>query len=62
MSDFFQGEEMSEETLAVHYGSMVERALAAMTVDNAYATAIALKARSIEARRTRRDHAYASAP
>jgi hypothetical protein len=56
MSDFFQGEEMSEETLLAHYGSVVEQALAAMAVDNSYATAIALKARSIEARRTRRDH------
>lgn len=56
MIDFFLGEEMSEETLVSHYGAVVEKALQAMAVDNSYATAIALKARAIEARRSRRDH------
>lgn len=58
MGDFFQGEEMSEDALLSHYGTVVEEALRAMSVDNAYATAIALKARSIEARRHRKDHSF----
>lgn len=58
MTYFSQGgeNEMSEDILRARFGLLVNEALLAFSMDSRYATELALKARSIESRRSKRGH------